>query len=213
MSRPAFVVTALILMLFGSAWFSSWEQAQQRQSASYAARQEAHERQQPVFRPSEPTADAEPVAEQPKWWERKDLEAQQSVARWTRRMGVLTTIGIVLLAWTLWETRRTVGEARAATKAARDTLASDRAWLTPSGEKAMRYEGPDRNEEPTTGGLKYATVWTNSGRSPALDVRVFIAVAVRSKSDSLIRFAPPPKVATPWALSDLEPTSLSGTLC
>lgn len=61
---------------------------------------------------SVPPTESQEIANQPKWWERSDLDAQRQMARWTAIIGILTGGGIVILGWTLWETRQVTIETR-----------------------------------------------------------------------------------------------------
>ena len=88
-------------------------------------------------------------------------------------MGVLTATGVVLIGWTLHETRRAVGEATSATKAAQEAVevtreigeAQVRGYFTIT--KVAMWRPPEGSD----GCWSVKVVLTNSGLSPGRNVR------------------------------------------
>lgn len=101
--------------------------------------------------------------------ERRDLLAQESMARWARYMtratwvqvwiGIITMFGIFL---SLHFARASTRAAVQAAAAAIDSMHSDRAWMTFAGVQGRI---------PHLQSITIALVWKNSGRSPATDVQ------------------------------------------
>jgi hypothetical protein len=109
--------------------------------------------------------------------EKNDLEAQRSMAKYARKMLApawwevgIGFLGAVLLAVSLiWSARATKAANRAA-RAAQDVLKAERAWITPDD---LGREIDDIKKQ-----LGFTIVWTNSGRSPALNVESWCDIRI-----------------------------------
>ncbi|MFC3302422.1 hypothetical protein [Parvularcula lutaonensis] len=133
------------------------DRAQSKTRAEYPADHEGRKGElATALSPQTPTH-GEQVAQQAQWWEERDLQAQERMARWTVWIGVATWVGIALLSWTLWETRRVTVETK------RIGEAQTRAYLSIIKPKIIIHD---------------YMVWgvvadvVNSGNSPAKNVEV-----------------------------------------
>jgi hypothetical protein len=140
---------------------------------------------------------ADREADTPHQAKNEDLQAQQSMAHsaiiaWVISLGgaALTVVGIVYVKRTLDATVGMLNETRKTTKAAIDSaetaqqvLKAERAWIT------LVKMDHALHTNPIVGGIRYPegigffTIWTNSGRSPALQVGVSVDVRVVSCED------------------------------
>lgn len=98
-------------------------------------------------------------------------------AQWA--MAATGVVAVGISAWAVWLVRRTLIETRRAVQ-------SERAWVSFSGIETFA----DGDE------IGFAVMWTNSGRSPALDLQFYIASDILNRGDEdIIRFdRPQPKI-------------------
>ncbi len=155
--------------------------------------------------PFGPTAEgqyANPEAYRNEWRAERDLRAQDRMAFWTMVMGLATVTAVLLLAATLWETRKagkaagvmadqarntteaaiaSAGWAEESTKLSRDALLADqRAWIVIElsfDEDFMIYEGEAH--------LSVVVRATNIGKTPALYVHTDIDMTFGGDADVL----------------------------
>lgn len=131
--------------------------------------------------------------------EEEDLRAQRNMAKTAKKaiapawwqVGI-SLFGAILLGASLIYSARAASASAIAAKAAEDVLKADRAWIS-----LVRM---DRNfhTNPVVSGVKYPdgigffTVWINSGRSPALQVGVWVDVRVVRREDPVPHFEKEP---------------------
>ncbi len=117
---PLGVLTAVVVDLTGTALFNYEKHAQ---STYQTARQE-YEKSKRVVTEGTPAQGqhADPKAYRQEWRAEHDLEAQRLMAWWSRVAGIAASVGVALLAATLWETARTSAAAADAARAARDAV-------------------------------------------------------------------------------------------
>lgn len=119
-------------------------------------------------------------------WQTRDNKAQIQMMRAAWVAVGLTFVGLILVGFTLHYTKKaaqaaatTLIEAGNATKAAQDTLASDRAWLvmgdgvTVVSNKGSYVDNLGDTPVQFLRGLTYRTGIMNAGRSPAIGVDMF----------------------------------------
>lgn len=105
-----------------------------------------------------------------------DLLAQERMAHWTRWLGIMTGVGLVLLAATLVEALGATEAASVAADAADKTLQAERAWLTHQGvEYGLNSNGGERDGKTFKRGMPFQPHFVNTGRSPATDCMAFVA--------------------------------------
>jgi hypothetical protein len=132
-------IVGVVALLMAAVLVDYYKEAERAHHAAHQQYEES-KRVKPLGAAGSDRPYTDPKAYRDEWRAERDLEAQWSMAQWTRVGAIATVIGIIILAATFWETTRTARVAsKAAESAAKQAAAAfeavaiqrreNRAWL------------------------------------------------------------------------------------
>lgn len=219
MKRWAFTMLFLGALPFSSQSIqspSSWRVAQAPTSTDRQSASAAHANHFPtdavpfpvrvVESPSE-AADRQAREAKTDKHDTEDLDAQiRAATAAEKQVGIglgataLSFVGMVLLIWTLFETRRTAKAAEQASKTAVDTFRiyqlSERAWIAQVMVKDAQVTGASFVDDPGIlhEGRRFQICWQNAGKTPARRCRLMTIGDVAVGDDHIPTFSAPADV-------------------
>lgn len=175
-NAPIGVTVIVVLTLVGLALFNQ----ERRDHATYQAARHGYELSKQTV-PEDVAAHRPYTADKPyreEWRAEQDLEAQRMMAWWSKVAGLAASIGVFLLAMTLWETTRTTVAAAEAADATRKGVELAEKTAERQLRAYLSITSMDLHRDGDTYKLK--TVITNDGQTPARGVRPSITMGIRT---------------------------------
>lgn len=188
-TRPAyFAIAAIVALLAIAGFLPSIQEADhhyQRSPNYNAATQESRQVKPPVVIGLAPPETRPKTHDPEQYGEQADLIAQRWMAWSAVAMLIVTTIGVIFVGITVWQTRGVLSEARRTTDAASDTLAATKSI----GERQLRpyilYDSAENAYWTSTDGHQSGTVdisFRNCGQNPGI-ITIQTATVYAPKKD------------------------------
>lgn len=143
------------------------------------------------------TSIKKPPAGESDHYQQADLDAQVRMAKaaedlldltyWQNLLAFMNAIGLIAtIALTTWAAR----SASKAVTTARETIATDRAWITCTGPRQSIAENTNIDGTNYKQTLMVQACWLNCGRSPGIEIEVVIASKLLAEGSEAPQFIP-----------------------
>jgi hypothetical protein len=122
--------------------------------------------------------------------EKSDLDAQWATARWTFAQFIVGVLSFLGLAATVYFAFRAYRESKRSADAAQQTLWADRAWMAFELLQVDDLTNSVIDGKPVEKAMRFAVLWKNCGRSPAIGDTVFIDYKIVPHDSPVPTFKP-----------------------